>query len=69
MTLDSISAVYFPLIEAKPFLVVFFLPILVVVSIGLMNLVTAALVENAMANATQQAEEEQRDPSILFNTA
>lgn len=58
VTLDSISAVYYPLITAKPFLVVFFLPILVVVSIGLMNLVTAALVENAMANAAQQAEEE-----------
>jgi len=58
VTLDSISTVYFPLITAKPFLVVFFLPILVVVSIGLMNLVTAALVENAMANAAQQAEEE-----------
>lgn len=58
VTLDSISAVYYPLITAKPYLVVFFLPILVVVSIGLMNLVTAALVENAMANAAQQAEEE-----------
>ncbi|CAK9024062.1 unnamed protein product [Durusdinium trenchii] len=58
VTLDSISAIYFPLITAKPFLVLVFLPILVVVSIGLMNLVTAALVENAMANATAQAEEE-----------
>ena len=56
VTLDSIAAVYFPLIVENPALILFFLPILLVVSIGLMNLVTAVLVENALENAAQEAE-------------
>ena len=56
VTLDSIAAVYFPLMQVKPTLVFFFLPIGLVVSIGLMNLVTAVLVENALENAAQEAE-------------
>jgi len=56
VTLDSIAAVYFPLMQAKPELVFFFVPIGLVVSIGLMNLVTAVLVENALENAEQEKE-------------
>eukprot|EP00435_Cladocopium_sp_Y103_P034170 s309_g8.t1 len=44
------------LMQAKPALVFFFLPIGLVVSIGLMNLVTAVLVENALENAEQEKE-------------
>jgi len=58
VTLDSLATIYFPLIVARPVLLCYFLPILVFVSIGLMNLVTAALVENAMEHAAQQAEDE-----------
>jgi len=56
VTLDSIAAVYFPLMQVKPTLVFFFLPIGLIISIGLMNLVTAVLVENALENAAQEAE-------------
>ena len=58
VTLDSISEIYFPLIMNKPWLCFFFMPILVFLSVGLMNLVTAALVENAMEMAAHEAEEE-----------
>lgn len=57
-TLDDISEVYYPLIMEKPYLAAFFLPMVVFISIGLMNLVTATLVENAMKTAAMEAEEE-----------
>lgn len=46
MTLDDIADVYYPLVLERPYLCAFFFPILIFISIGLMNLVTAALVEN-----------------------
>ncbi|CAE7490358.1 unnamed protein product, partial [Symbiodinium natans] len=58
VTLDSIAAVYYPLIVHKPLLIIYFVPIMVIVSIGLMNLVTAVLVENALENAAAEAEAE-----------
>ncbi|CAE7769780.1 unnamed protein product [Symbiodinium sp. CCMP2456] len=58
VTLDGLSEVWFPLILKKPWLWTYFLPILVFISIGLLNLVTAALVENAMDNAAHSMEEE-----------
>jgi len=57
VTMDSLATIYFPLIEARPYLVLFFLPLLIFISIGLMNLVTAALVENAMKHQAEQEEE------------
>ena len=42
VTLDDIADVYFPLVLEKPYLCAFFFPILIFISIGLMNLVTAA---------------------------
>ncbi|CAE7774492.1 Catsper1 [Symbiodinium sp. CCMP2592] len=57
VTMDSLATIYFPLIEARPYLVLFFLPLLIFISIGLMNLVTAALVENAMKHHAEQEEE------------
>lgn len=42
VTMDSLATIYFPLIVEEPLLLCFFLPILIFVSIGLMNLVTAA---------------------------
>ena len=58
VTLDDVSDVYFPLIMERPYLCAFFFPLLVFISIGLMNLVTASLVENAMQTAALEAEEE-----------
>ncbi|CAE7879495.1 SCN1A [Symbiodinium microadriaticum] len=57
VTMDSLATIYFPLIEARPYLVLFFLPLLIFISIGLMNLVTAALVENAMKHQAEQEEQ------------
>ncbi|CAE7463750.1 Catsper1 [Symbiodinium natans] len=61
VTLDSVAGVYFPLIVAKPYLAFFFLPVLIIVSVGLMNLVTAAVLENAMEHAAEEAEEQKED--------
>merc|ERR1719419_1028970 len=51
VSLDSIAAVYFPLIKEKWYLVFYFGPIMLLVSISLMNLVTATIVEHAMQQA------------------
>ncbi|CAE7259091.1 scn4aa [Symbiodinium natans] len=61
VTMDSIASVYFPLLMLKPQLFAFFAPILMFISIGLMNLVTAALVENAMEQTAVQAEEDKKE--------
>ncbi|CAE7345845.1 Ide [Symbiodinium natans] len=65
VTLDSVASIYFPLIMLKPYLSLFFLGLIVVVSIGLMNLVTAAVLENAMQAAVQDAEAEKNE---MMNT-
>merc|ERR1719325_419178 len=48
VSMGSISSIYFPLITHEPMLIVFFLPFILVVSISLMNLVTAVIVEGAI---------------------
>ena len=57
VTLDGIAEVYFPLVVKKPVLIIYFLPLLMFLSIALMNLVTAVLVEHALQQSTQEAEE------------
>jgi len=52
-TLDSIAAVYAPIVRARPSLMLLFAPIMLIVSITLMNLVTAVIVEVAMDNAKE----------------
>eukprot|EP00434_Breviolum_minutum_P039985 symbB.v1.2.035524.t1/scaffold4805.1/size34556/2 len=42
----------------KPLLIIFFGPILVIVSVGLMNLITAVLVESSLEQAQHEAESE-----------
>ncbi|OLP86720.1 Cation channel sperm-associated protein 1 [Symbiodinium microadriaticum] len=59
--MDSISAVYFPLIQQNPFLIFYFVPIILMVSVALMNLVTAVLVEGALANAANDKELSRHD--------
>lgn len=58
VTLDSAASIYFPLIMERPGLCLYFLLIIFVISIGLMNLVTAVVLENAMESAAEEAEEE-----------
>ncbi|CAE7288746.1 para [Symbiodinium pilosum] len=61
VTLDSIAAVYSPLIMKKPYLAVYFASILIFVSIGLMNLITAVIIEGAMESSAEKREEERME--------
>jgi len=56
VTMDSLSAIYFPLIEMRGHLCIFFFFLIVVVSVALMNIVTANLVEVAIASSIQDKE-------------
>lgn len=57
-TMDSIANVYFPLIDFKPTLAVYFGGVFVVVSISLMNMVTALIVNSALETARDDLEME-----------
>eukprot|EP00927_Polykrikos_kofoidii_P037141 TRINITY_DN3131_c0_g1_i5.p1 TRINITY_DN3131_c0_g1~~TRINITY_DN3131_c0_g1_i5.p1 ORF type:complete len:845 (+),score=115.89 TRINITY_DN3131_c0_g1_i5:27-2561(+) len=75
LTLDSIAAIYRPLVMQAPsvqghFNLIFFLLFIFFVSISLMNLVTAVMVEGALKQATadkdsEQALEEQRKRQMM----
>lgn len=58
VTMDSIASIYVPLIKTKPLLSLYFTALVIIVSISLMNLVTAVLVEGALEHARQEKEEE-----------
>ncbi|OLP83292.1 Voltage-dependent T-type calcium channel subunit alpha-1H, partial [Symbiodinium microadriaticum] len=64
VTMDSIAAVYTPLTLEQPLLLFYFLPLGAIVSIALMNLITAVLVEGALESARQDREEERKMDSI-----
>lgn len=55
-TADNISTLYVPLVQARPWLAVYWLFTLLVVSILLMNLVTAIVVEDSITRASQDVE-------------
>ncbi|CAE7338540.1 unnamed protein product [Symbiodinium natans] len=61
VTLDSVAAVYSPLIMARPYLGFYFASILIFVSIGLMNLITAVIIEGAMESSAEKREEERME--------
>jgi len=58
---DSVAGVYMPLVIHRPFLILYFVALLLTVSVALMNLVTAVLVEGALANASNDKELEKHD--------
>lgn len=58
VTMDSIASIYIPLIKKKPELSSYFIALVIIVSIALMNLVTAVLVEGALDHARQEKEED-----------
>lgn len=56
-TMDSISAIYTPLIHMNPYVLTpYFVIFLLVVSVALMNLVTAVIVEGSIQNAKEDKE-------------
>eukprot|EP00930_Biecheleria_cincta_P056662 TRINITY_DN42733_c0_g1_i1.p1 TRINITY_DN42733_c0_g1~~TRINITY_DN42733_c0_g1_i1.p1 ORF type:complete len:593 (-),score=97.07 TRINITY_DN42733_c0_g1_i1:247-1875(-) len=61
VTCDSIAAIYVPLVLHKPPLVIYFGIALLMVPISLMNLVTASIVEGALANAAMDRIVEDRE--------
>jgi len=67
VSMDSISSIYFPLVMYDPTLIFFFLPFILVVSISLMNLVTAVIVEGAIEQGKQDREAQSRYKMHAFN--
>merc|ERR1712187_807656 len=61
--MDSIGAIYKPLIEKDPILAIYFVAELIVIPIVLMNLVAAVIIQDAMeqANADKQAHQIRED--------
>ncbi|CAE7585170.1 Cacna1b [Symbiodinium microadriaticum] len=57
ITLDSVAAIYLPLMRVKPLLAFYVVPILLILPITLMNLVTAVLVEHGLEHAQEEAME------------
>merc|ERR1712032_763285 len=60
VSMDSMASIYHPLTVKDPFLLVFFLPFILVVSISLMNLVTAVIVQGALEQGNQDREAQGR---------
>lgn len=50
---DSIASIFQPLIAARPALIFYFLPLMLIVSISLMNLIVAVIVEEAVDRSSQ----------------
>mmetsp|Transcript_129806 Transcript_129806/g.252893 ORF Transcript_129806/g.252893 Transcript_129806/m.252893 type:complete len:549 (+) Transcript_129806:59-1705(+) len=57
---DGVTDLYFPLVMEDPVLLLFFIPCILLVSISLMNLVTAVIVEGAIEHAKQDRVATQR---------
>ncbi|CAD7955155.1 unnamed protein product [Amoebophrya sp. A120] len=56
VTLDSIGGIYVPMIRREPGLAIFFMGFILIVSVALMNLVTAVIVEGAIEQAKSDKE-------------
>jgi len=60
VTMDSISGIYLPFIRVRPWLAAYFGAIVFIVSIALMNMVMAVIVEGALAQAHTDRELEDK---------
>eukprot|EP00930_Biecheleria_cincta_P042693 TRINITY_DN29382_c0_g1_i1.p1 TRINITY_DN29382_c0_g1~~TRINITY_DN29382_c0_g1_i1.p1 ORF type:complete len:591 (-),score=105.69 TRINITY_DN29382_c0_g1_i1:159-1931(-) len=56
MSMDSCASIYAPLVKRRWYLLIYFVALILLVSVTLMNLVTAVLVEGAFENAQQDKE-------------
>merc|ERR1712129_263933 len=65
-TMDSMSSLYFPLVSEDPMLIILFLPFILIVSISLMNLVTAVIVEGAIEQGKQDRDSLMRYKAYSF---
>eukprot|EP00929_Paragymnodinium_shiwhaense_P106997 TRINITY_DN72931_c0_g1_i1.p1 TRINITY_DN72931_c0_g1~~TRINITY_DN72931_c0_g1_i1.p1 ORF type:complete len:884 (-),score=172.78 TRINITY_DN72931_c0_g1_i1:54-2705(-) len=69
--LDSIGAIYKPLVEREPALIVYFIGVIIVVPVVILNLVTAVIVSGAINGAAKdkelQAQVEQLERKKLVN--
>merc|ERR1719161_781909 len=66
VTCDSISAIYEPMIRVDWRLIFYFIPFILVVSIALMNLVTAVIVEAAIQQGKADREQKQQELTKEF---
>jgi voltage-gated sodium channel len=57
-TVDSVGAIYMPMCKHRPELAFYFIPFLLLVTLCLMNLVTAVIVESSFSQAAQDKEVE-----------
>eukprot|EP00929_Paragymnodinium_shiwhaense_P081654 TRINITY_DN4278_c0_g1_i3.p1 TRINITY_DN4278_c0_g1~~TRINITY_DN4278_c0_g1_i3.p1 ORF type:complete len:772 (-),score=114.10 TRINITY_DN4278_c0_g1_i3:315-2630(-) len=54
LTMDSIAAIYKPLTERQPWLILYFAGVILIVGIVILNLVTAVIVTDAMTGARKE---------------
>ncbi|CAE7815819.1 Voltage-dependent T-type calcium channel subunit alpha-1H [Symbiodinium microadriaticum] len=68
ITMDNISAIYLPMVKLEPAIFFFFAVLILIVSVSVMNLVTAALVEGSMEHARALRKEDDRIRSANTKT-
>merc|ERR1719330_1691262 len=56
VTLDDVNEIYLPIVQKRPWLVLYFLALILIVSLALMNLVTASIVTGALAQSQEDEE-------------
>jgi len=54
--MDSIGAIYRPLVEKEAYLIIYFVAVILIIPIVLMNLVTAVIVQSALEQANEDRE-------------